>query len=121
MTNQPPSLRYNDIIEQLAATLIERKSADPQESYVAALYAKGLNKILEKVGEESVEFIIAAKDFATSDTGDDAARQALTGEAADLLFHLCVALTDQGIDFAEVAQVLQQRVGISGHAEKAQR
>ena len=85
------------ILQQLDKVLAERKQADADSSYVASLYAKGLNKILEKVGEESTESIIAAKDFANCDestdkTQYDEARHELIYEVADVWFHTLVGL-----------------------------
>lgn len=77
----------SDTLTRLAAVLEERKNAAPDSSYVASLYHKGLNKILEKVGEESVEAIIAAKDAAASGDCQD-----LIYETADLWFHSLVML-----------------------------
>lgn len=106
----------SDVLEQLTATLEQRKQADPTESYVAGLHQKGLNKILEKVGEEATEVIIAAKDAA--DGGD---REALVGEVADLWFHSMVMLSHLGVDSSDVIQCLGRRFGISGLDEKASR
>jgi len=106
----------SDVLTQLAAILEQRKSAEPDASYVASLHAKGLNKILEKVGEESVEVIIAAKENTSSDNN-----QALVGEVADLWFHSMVMLSHLDIDISEVLQCLDARFGVSGHEEKAAR
>ncbi len=106
----------NDILQQLAATLAERRQADPESSYVASLHHKGLNKILEKVGEESIETILAARDF---DAGGS--RDALVGEVADLWFHCMVMLSHLGLEPAEVTECLARRFGVSGLDEKAAR
>lgn len=106
----------SDVLEQLTATLEQRKQADPTASYVAGLHQKGLNKILEKVGEEATEVIIAAKDAA--DGGD---REALVGEVADLWFHSMVMLSHLDVDSSDVIQCLGRRFGISGLDEKASR
>lgn len=106
----------NRVIEQLAAILEERKGADADSSYVASLYAKGLNKILEKVGEESTEMIIAAKDAQTSGETKD-----LVYETADLWFHSMVALAQLGVSPTEVVDELGRRFGLSGLEEKANR
>lgn len=103
-----------DVIAELTAVLEDRRNADPQSSYVASLYAKGLNKILEKVGEEATEFIIAAKDHAPG-------RPELVSEAADLWFHTLVALVHLGVPPEEVLNALADRFGVSGHTEKASR
>ncbi len=108
-----------EILAQLTEVLRERQGADPKDSYVASLYAKGLNKILEKVGEEASEVIIAAKDHDTEQS--PAKRQDLAGEVADLWFHTLVLLVQQDIAPDEVLNTLSERFGLSGHAEKAQR
>ena len=109
----------NNILNELGQVLRDRQTADPQDSYVASLYSKGLNKILEKVGEEASEVLIAAKD--TEATNNNASRQALTGEVADLWFHSMVMLVQLGIDPADVQVALATRFGLSGHDEKAMR
>ena len=104
------------VLLQLAETLEQRKNADPSESYVASLHNKGLNKILEKVGEEAVETILAARD--TEQGGD---RQALINETADLWFHSLVMLSHLDLGPEQVLEELQKRFTISGLAEKAAR
>ena len=99
-------------LTRLEATLRERRGGDPTHSYVAKLHAKGIAKIAQKLGEEAVETVIAAL------TEDDAA---LTGEAADLLFHLLVLLDARGLSLADVLAELERREGVSGVAEKASR
>lgn len=108
-----------EILAQLTQVLRERQGADPEASYVASLYAKGLNKILEKVGEEATEVIIAAKDHNSEQSA--ANRQALAGEVADLWFHTLVLLVQQDVDPDQVLNTLSERFGLSGHKEKAQR
>lgn len=105
-----------DLLAALDRVLDERRGAAPDESYVASLYAAGLNRILEKVGEEATEVLLAAKD---NETG--AAADALVGEVADLWFHTLVLLSAQGLSSAEVLARLDDRFGLSGHAEKAAR
>ena len=102
----------NEILSQLAQVLESRKDSDSGQSYVASLYASGLDVILKKIGEEATETIIAAK-------GDD--RQALVGEVADLWFHCLVLLAHKDLHPDEVLAELERRTGISGHAEKASR
>jgi len=102
----------NDILDKLAATLEARKNADAQSSYVAKLYAKGLDGILKKVGEEAAETIIAAK-------GGDKGQ--VVYEVADLWFHTLVLLAQQGLGPDDVLNELARREGISGIAEKASR
>lgn len=105
-----------DILHQLDAMLSARRHADPEQSYVAALHTKGLNKILEKVGEECTETLIAAKDAAAS--GD---HTQLIRETADLWFHTLVMLSHMGENAESVLLELQRRFGISGLDEKAAR
>lgn len=109
-----------DTLTQLAAVLEARKTATPDDSYVASLYAKGLNKILEKVGEEATETILAAKDAAAEPTDPERAR-ALTAEVADLWFHTLVMLAHLNQQPQQVLDELAGRFGISGHEEKAAR
>lgn len=102
----------NDVLDRLAQLLEARKSADPQSSYVAKLYAKGMDGILKKVGEEAAETIIAAKD------GD---AQKIVYETADLWFHCMVMLAQAGLRPQDVLDELARREGLSGLAEKAAR
>jgi len=104
----------SDTLTRLAEVLEARKGAAPDSSYVASLYHKGLNKILEKVGEESVETILAAKDAAVSGDSSD-----LIYETADLWFHSLVMLAALGQHPQAVLDELDRRFGLSGHAEKA--
>lgn len=106
----------SDTLNRLAQILEERKGASPDSSYVAALYAKGLNKILEKVGEECVETILAAKD---ADRSGDCAD--LIHETADLWFHSLVMLASLNQSPQAVLDELERRFGLSGLAEKAAR
>lgn len=108
----------NDILEQLAEVLAQRRHADPATSYVASLHHRGLNKILEKVGEEATETILAAKDAHDDVEGQ---RQAVVAETADLWFHSLVMLSHLGIDHQDVLDELARRFGISGLDEKAAR
>lgn len=102
----------NDVLEQLAITLESRKSADPNSSYVASLYAKGLDAILKKVAEEAMETVLAAKE---GDSGH------LVYEIADLWFHTLVLLANQGLGPEAVLQELERRFGRPGLTEKASR
>lgn len=102
----------NDILQQLSEVLEQRKGAAPDSSYVAGLYAKGLDAILKKVGEEATETVIAAKN------GD--ARQIIY-ETADLWFHTLVMLAQQGLAAQAVLDELQRRFGLSGIEEKNRR
>ena len=106
----------NDILQQLDSILAQRRSSDPEQSYVASLHAGGLNKILEKVGEECVETILAAKDSA----GGDGTGQ-LVHETADLWFHCMVLLSHLGTDSRAVLSELERRFDTSGLVEKAAR
>lgn len=105
---------YNmsDILDRLAATLVARKSAAPDSSYVAALYAKGLDAILKKIAEEAAETIMAAK---------DGKPEKIVYEIADLWFHSLILLADQGLGPQDVLNELVRREGVSGHVEKAAR
>ncbi len=102
----------NDIIQRLTQELEARKNADPQTSYVAKLYSKGMNGILKKVGEEAAETIIAAKDGSQED---------LIYETADLWFHTIVMLAQAGLSAEDVLNELARREGLSGLVEKASR
>jgi phosphoribosyl-ATP pyrophosphohydrolase len=101
-----------DILARLADTLEARKSADPQSSYVAKLYHKGLDAILKKVAEEAAETIMAAK---------DGERDKIIYETADLWFHSMILLARQGIRPEDVLNELARREGLSGIVEKASR
>ena len=105
-----------DTLARVAAVLERRKGAAADSSYVASLYHKGLNKILEKLGEESVETIIAAKDAERSGDCND-----LIYETADLWFHSLVMLAALDQHPQAVLDELERRFGLSGHDEKASR
>lgn len=105
-----------DTLRQLAEVLEQRKQADADSSYVASLHAKGLNKILEKVGEECTETLLAAKDCQHSDDKSE-----LIYETADLWFHTLVMLSHLGLGPADILQELERRFDLSGLAEKAAR
>ena len=102
----------DNTLRELAATLEARKQADPDSSYVARLYAKGLDAILKKVGEEAAETLLATKN------GDP---EHLVRETADLWFHTLVMLAHQGLGPDAVLDELRRRFGTSGLAEKAAR
>lgn len=106
----------SDILKELAIILEARKNELPEHSYVASLHAKGINKILEKLGEEATETILAAKDAKHSGNTSE-----LIHETADLWFHSLVMLSHLGIPPDAVLNELERRFGISGHAEKAAR
>lgn len=106
----------SDVLNALAQVLEERKAADPESSYVSGLYAKGLNKILEKVGEECTETILAAKDAESSGDNSD-----LIYETADLWFHSLVMLAKLGESPQAILDELERRFDLSGLVEKANR
>lgn len=106
----------NDILNELTKILEMRKGQKPDQSYVASLHAKGLNKILEKIGEEATETILAAKDAKV--TGDNTD---VINETADLWFHTLVMLSHLGESSEPVLKELERRLGVSGHDEKASR
>ena len=99
-------------LDDLYATILARKDADPEASWTAKLLAKGPAKCAEKFGEEAVEAIIEAV------RGD---RAALTAEAADTLYHLMVMLAACDVPLSDVMAELARRQGTSGLAEKAAR
>ncbi|MBM1631500.1 phosphoribosyl-ATP diphosphatase [Sulfitobacter mediterraneus] len=99
-------------LDDLYATILARKDADPSSSWTAQLLAKGPEKCAEKFGEEAVEAIIEAV------KGD---RDALTGEAADVLYHLLVMLAARDVPLSDVLETLAARQSQSGIAEKASR
>ncbi len=102
----------NNVLDELAKTLEGRKNADPDTSYVASLYDKGLDEILKKIGEEATEVIIAAK------SGE---KTAIIHETADLWFHTLVMLAQQGLGPGDILSELDRRFGLSGLEEKASR
>ena len=107
----------SDVLAELAQVLAARKAqASPDASYVASLHHKGLNKILEKLGEEATETIIAAKDAQAS--GDNSH---VIYELADLWFHSLVMLSELGEDHNAVLEELNRRFNLSGLEEKASR
>ena len=106
------SSAVGDVLDRLAATIAARRGADPSSSYVAALFAKGEDAILKKIGEEATEAVMAAKD------GD---KLRITAEVADLWFHCLVLLAAHGLGPDDVRAELARREGISGIAEKAAR
>jgi phosphoribosyl-ATP pyrophosphohydrolase len=102
----------SDVLNQLAAVLEARKSADADSSYVASLYQAGTDKILKKLGEEATETVIAGK-------GGD--RDEIIYETADLWFHSMVLLAHYNIDHQLILDELDRRFGLSGLEEKANR
>ena len=95
--NQPESI---DFLTQLEQVIEQRKTADPDSSYVASLFAKGMNKIAQKVGEEAVEVVIEAK---------DQNHELFLNESADLLFHYLILLQAKGFKLADVVKILEKR------------
>jgi len=105
-----------DILNQLTEILEQRKTAEADSSYVASLYAKGLDAILKKVGEEATETVMAAKDAANGEN-----KEKLVYEVADLWFHTMILLAQQNLSSDDVLNELARRFGVSGHDEKAAR
>jgi len=101
-----------DVLAQIARVLEERKGGDPDQSYVARLYGRGLDAILKKIGEEATETVLAAK-------GGDPGQ--VVYETADLWFHTLILLAHQGLGPADVLNELERRFGTSGLEEKARR
>ena len=99
----------SDILRRLTETIKSRKGADPAESYVAGLFAKGHDAVLKKIGEEAAEILLAAKD------GD---KLHIVRETADLWFHCLVMLAWHGLGPDDVLAELKRREGISGVDEK---
>lgn len=100
------------ILNALYDTIEDRKGADPKDSYTAKLFARGIEKIAQKTGEEAVETVIAA-------VGQD--REAVIAESADLLYHLLVLWAARGVAPGDVAAELARRHGVSGLEEKKKR
>jgi len=90
----------NNFLSYLEDIIQLRKQASPDESYVASLFAKGMNKIAQKVGEEAVELVIEAKD-------ND--QDLFLNESADLLFHYLILLNAKGYRLTDVMDILQKR------------
>ena len=108
----PASDVPNDVLARLARTLDARRDAAPDASYVASLFERGEDTMLQKIGEEAVELILAAK-------GEGDGR--LVSEAADVWFHMLVLLSYRGLGPDDILNELARRAGVSGHAEKAAR
>ncbi len=105
-------MKHDTVLTQLAEVLESRKQAAPDSSYVAKLYAKGLDAILKKIGEEATETVMAAKD------GEP---DKIVYEVADLWFHTLVLLAQQNLHPDDVLNELARRFGMSGLEEKANR
>jgi phosphoribosyl-ATP pyrophosphohydrolase len=102
----------NDTLARLAGVIEQRKSGDPEKSYVARLFHKGPDAILKKIGEEATEVVMACK---------DGEREKIVGEVADLWFHCMLALNAHGLAPADVLAELERREGLSGLEEFAAR
>ena len=113
------------VLDELYHVIEGRKlNANPETSYVASLFKKGENQILKKVGEEAGEFIMAAKDLSfaeNSKQNEQKAKDDLIYEAADLCFHVLVALSAHNIHPDAVKNELARRFGMSGIEEKRSR
>jgi phosphoribosyl-ATP pyrophosphohydrolase len=105
-------MQNDDIIQSLYKVILDRKANPSENSYTASLMAKGIDKILKKVGEEASELLIAGK-------GGE--RQEIVHESADLIFHLLVLLGFHDIEPVEVYTELRRRFGVSGIEEKSLR
>jgi len=90
----------HDFLVQLEQVIEQRKTADPDSSYVASLFSKGINKIAQKVGEEAVELVIEAK---------DQNNELFLEESADLLFHYLMLLQAKGFKLSDVVKILEKR------------
>ena len=101
-----------NVLERLYRLIDSRKSADPETSYTARLFARGTPKIAQKLGEEAVETVIAAMRREPAE---------VRSESADLLYHLLVLWSDCGVRPDEVFAELAKREGTSGVDEKKQR
>lgn len=106
----------SSVLTELTKVLEQRKKAEPDSSYVASLHHKGLNKILEKLGEECTETILAAKDAINEETKKD-----LIYETADLWFHSLVMLSHLDLNADDILNELKRRFNLSGLEEKSSR
>jgi phosphoribosyl-ATP pyrophosphohydrolase len=102
----------DDILQAIYKVILERKANPSEGSHTATLMAKGIDKVLKKVGEEAAELIIAGK---------GGVRQEIVYETADLLFHTLVLLGFYDIDPEEIYGELRRRFGVSGVVEKCSR
>lgn len=106
------SKQSGELLNELFQVLQERKTAEPEKSYVASLYAGGVEKIAKKIGEEATEVVIAGL------KGED---QEIISEISDLWFHCLVLMAHRDIEPAQVLLELSNRFGRSGIEEKASR
>jgi len=114
----------DNILTEVAKVLHSRKSAEPDSSYVASLYTKGLDAILKKVGEEATEVVMAAKDIEAdtiNNKSENIDKSKIVNEVTDLWFHTLVLLTQQDLHPDDVLNELNRRMGTSGILEKASR
>ncbi|MDR2838520.1 MAG: phosphoribosyl-ATP diphosphatase [Azonexus sp.] len=102
----------HDILHRISDTLASRRNADPETSYTAKLFSQGPDSILKKIGEESAELIMAAK---------DGKKLNIVWESTDVIYHILVLLAFYGLSIEDVSQEMRRREGISGIAEKAAR
>jgi len=101
------------ILKELEKIIKERiENASPEESYVAQLHKKGVEKILKKIFEEGLELALAAK---------ERDKKAVIYEASDLIFHIMVLLGEEQVSIEDILGELERRFGISGIEEKKQR
>ena len=113
------SANSGDVFARLSQTFASRKDADPASSYVAKLLSKAPDAALKKVGEEATEFVMACKDAELESSAED--RERVVGEAADVWFHMLVAMSRYDLTGADVLAELARREGLSGIEEKASR
>jgi phosphoribosyl-ATP pyrophosphohydrolase len=102
----------HDVLHRLSETLASRRHADPETSYTAKLFADGPDSILKKIGEETAELIMAAK---------DGKRLNIVWESTDVIYHVLVLLAFYGMTIEDVSQEMRRREGISGIDEKKSR
>ncbi|MEE9321220.1 MAG: phosphoribosyl-ATP diphosphatase [Granulosicoccus sp.] len=112
MNKQRDQVSTDNVLQSLSDAIAARKGEDPSASYTASLFELGEDAILQKVGEEAIEFLLAAK------SGN---RQQIVAEGADVWFHMLVYLSSKGLGPDDILSELQRREGVSGHAEKAAR
>jgi phosphoribosyl-ATP pyrophosphohydrolase len=111
------------VIKQLYQVICDRRERPQADSYVSTLMAAGPDKILQKIGEETTEVILAAKNLETDNRSSEApgANQPLIHEIADLTFHVMVLMAEQKIPPTAIEEELKHRFGVSGLTEKASR
>jgi len=104
--------RVEEVLVELESAIEDRKNADPENSYVASSLQGDPDQLLKKIGEEATEVILASKSGRPG---------AVSGETADLVFHLMVLLAQHGLGFRDVLACIDSRSGVSGFQEKALR